>query len=100
MSTLSSVPGCTSSVENSEFITIISRNILDGKGGQSQDQQCSTIFSRLLQVGMSSLTVLSYFLFLSQSLLFRVRQMHPCIISNVSFEVNLPEDDEIQVHVG
>ena len=34
---------------------------------------------------------------LSQSLLFRVRQMHPCIISNVSFEVDLPEDDEIQV---
>ena len=34
-----------------------------------------------------------------KSLVFRVRRMHPCVLSDVQFEVDLPEDNEIQVHV-
>ena len=40
---------------------------------------------------------LGNYLSFSQSLLFRVRKLHPCIISNISFDIDLPEDDEIQV---
>ena len=34
---------------------------------------------------------------LPQTLIFKIRFMHPCLLSNVRYDVNLPDDDEIQV---
>ena len=32
-----------------------------------------------------------------QALVFKVRSYHPCVLSNVRFDVDLPEEEEIQV---
>ena len=34
---------------------------------------------------------------ISQGLCFKVRDYHPCLLSDVQFDIDLPEEDEIQV---
>ena len=33
----------------------------------------------------------------TQTLAFKVRRLHPCLLSDVRFDVDLPDDDEVQV---
>ena len=33
----------------------------------------------------------------TQALAFKVRKLHPCLLSDVRFGVDLPDDDEVQV---
>ena len=33
----------------------------------------------------------------TQALAFKVRRLHPCLLSDVRFDVDLPDDDEVQV---
>ena len=33
----------------------------------------------------------------TQALAFKVRGLHPCLLSDVRFDVDLPDDDEVQV---
>jgi hypothetical protein len=34
-----------------------------------------------------------------QSIYFKLRKSRPCVITNLQFSVDLPEDDEIQISV-
>ena len=33
----------------------------------------------------------------TQALAFKVRRLHPCLLNDVRFDVDLPDDDEVQV---
>lgn len=36
---------------------------------------------------------------MQQSIYFKLRKSRPCVITNLQFSVDLPEDDEIQISV-
>ncbi len=46
-------------------------------------------------VGRASLPHLVMYV---QSLAFRVRQLRPCALTNLTYDIDLPEDNELQVN--
>ena len=51
-----------------------------------------TIFTSTLYVCLQGLVHMY-----TQALAFKVRKLHPCLLSDVRFGVDLPDDDEVQV---
>ncbi|CAI8001721.1 C2 domain-containing protein 5, partial [Geodia barretti] len=79
---LSSIPGTTASTPlEGKMVTIVKKYVFQEQRGDVDRQ-----FSELL-------------LLLIQTLCFKVRTLRPCTLTELQFDVDLPEEDEIQVSV-
>jgi hypothetical protein len=85
-SSLSNIPGVMdrfSINQISRVVTLVTKQIIDNRQSSlSLDQQCTLIFNKMLQC-----------------VFFCLRKLRPCIVTNISFGVDLPDDDEMQVMV-
>jgi hypothetical protein len=78
---LSSIPGTTHTPLEGKMVTIVKKAVFQEQKGDVDRQ-----FSELL-------------LLLIQTLCFKVRTLRPCTLTDLQFDIDLPEDDEIQVSV-
>jgi hypothetical protein len=79
---LSSIPGTTASTPlEGKMVTIVKKYVFQEQRGDVDRQ-----FSELL-------------LLLIQTLCFKVRTLRPCTLTELQFDIDLPEEDEIQVSV-
>jgi hypothetical protein len=81
LSNLSSVPGVVTSPYDSKMVTIIKKMVFS-----EQQSLVDTKFSNFLDN-------------MIQALVFKVRNHSPCVLSDMKFDVDLPEEDEVQVSV-
>ena len=90
-----------------QVISVVSKHVIDTRA--TLDQQFNIFMNNAVQVHNKSnnkgnlfdilmkITIYSNVNVFYQTAVFRVRPIIPCVITNITFQVEIPDDDEIQV---